>query len=240
MLKLIDNANELDFLPADPFCAKITAIAETYGTGYDFARFYIQGQNAAVSITDGNAVLWADEQADCEELKTFFDVMGFSTLQAEEGLIRKLGFTPDDSSFIVKYEGEVVNKPQGFVSEYDYKNIYNLLTECGFEMGEYDSFLADICARINKGTARFGGIAEGGLESCAFRLFEGPEAILLGAVATSPLCRGKGLAGSLVPYMADLEKPTFLFCRNDGLVKFYESIGFTCLGRWATVTNKRC
>ena len=54
MLKLCEELSELNFLPSDPFCAKITATAECYGFGYDFCRIYIQGENAALSSLDGN------------------------------------------------------------------------------------------------------------------------------------------------------------------------------------------
>ena len=43
MIKLAKNKSELKFLPADPFAATVTALAETYGfENTDFVRFYIQ------------------------------------------------------------------------------------------------------------------------------------------------------------------------------------------------------
>ena len=233
MLKLVEEISELDYLPADPFCAKITAIAKTYGTGYDFVRFYVQEQSCAISIIDGNMTAWCNDNADFEELRAFTNIMGFATLQCSEEVIKKIGFEPDNSSYIVKYTGDRAVKPSNFTDNWDFKEIYNLLCKCEFDMGDYNYFLTDVCARINKGTCTFGGIADKELMSCAFRLFEGNKSALLGAVATSPEHRGKSLASSLVPYMAQGEKDVFLFCRNDGLLKFYEKCGFSCYGKWA-------
>ncbi len=233
MLKLVEEVSELDFLPADPFCAKITAIAKTYGTGYDFVRFYVQEQNSAISIIDGNMTVWCDDNADYEELTAFINIMGFATLQCSEEIIKKIGYEPDDSSYIVKYTEKNVVKPINFTDNWDFKKIYNLLCECEFDMGDYKYFLSDVCSRINKGTCFFGGIADKELLSCAFRLFEGNKSVLLGAVATDPKHRRKSLASSLVPFMAQGKKDAFLFCRSDGLLNFYKKCGFSCYGKWA-------
>ncbi len=233
MLKLCENLTELDFLPADPFCAKITAFAMTYGFGYDFARFYIQGNNAALCRIDGNITLWANDNADYTEMREFLDIIGFSSIQAEESKLKALGYKTSDSSFIVRYGGKAAAKPADFKTDADFKKIYALLTESGFEMGEYRDFLSDVCARLNKGTCTLGATGTDELRACAFRLFEGNKSVLLGAVATSPKHRGKGIASALVPYMAQGKKPSFLFCRNDSLLDFYTKCSFEKQGRWA-------
>ena len=42
MIKLCENAAELEFLPADPFAARITALFDTYGACCGFALFWVQ------------------------------------------------------------------------------------------------------------------------------------------------------------------------------------------------------
>lgn len=49
MIKLCENAAELEFLPADPFAARITALFDTYGAGCGFALFWVQSVDGVPS-----------------------------------------------------------------------------------------------------------------------------------------------------------------------------------------------
>lgn len=238
MISLVNNRNELSFLPADPYSARITAFAETYGTEQNFAMFWVQRTNeipiAAISRVDGNMTLCCGENADFEELSCFMNAVGYSTLTFDIAFAEKLGVAPQKSSFTVRYSGGA--KCYDALTDYDKKEVYALLTDCGFELGDYNSFLADVCARLNKSTASLvAEESEGKLCACAFALFEGEKSVLLGAVATSPAARGKGYASKLVGTLAEKnkEKEVFLFCRNDSLLDFYKKIGFEPIGKWA-------
>ena len=87
MVKLIEDISSLDFLPADPYAARITALAVTYGTGYDFALFWVQSIDeksvAAVCRVDGNMTVCCDDGADYEELSAFINAVGFLSLQVQ-------------------------------------------------------------------------------------------------------------------------------------------------------------
>lgn len=238
MITLVNNKNELSFLPADPYSARITALAETYGTEQNFAMFWVQKIDeipvAAISRVDGNMTLCCGENAGSEELSCFINAVGYSTLTFDMAFAEKLGIVPQKSSFTVKYTGDA--ECYDVLTDYNKKDIYALLTECGFELGDYNSFLADVCARLNKSTASL--VADeynGRLCACAFALFEGEKSVLLGAVATSPESRGRGCASKLVGTLAETkkEKEVFLFCRNDSLLDFYKKIGFEPIGKWA-------
>ncbi len=241
MIKLAESITDLKYLPADPFAATVEALALTYGFGNTgFIRFYYQSNSAVMSILDGNVTLCASEDADFEELKEFLEVSGYLSVKSDIESINRLGFNISDSSFIVRYSSEEASRPGNFVEEFDIRIIYNLLSASGFPAGDFGSFKADICSRINKGTARFGGIAEdGALLACCFRLFEGRDSILLGALTTDEAARGRGLASKLVTYMCSSEKPSFLFCRNDGLLNFYNKCGFSQCGKWAITYKER-
>lgn len=242
MIRLAESGAELDFLPADPYAARITALFDTYGAGYDFALFWVQtddagNSTAAICRVDGNAALTASENADIAELKAFLGAVGFSTLICDEKLAQALDYRISDSSFTVEYVSPVKSDFSGSDAEFDKKQVYDLLVSCGFSMGDYRSFLADICARLNKGTASAAVIEKNGdAAACAFALFRGRKSTLLGAVATRESERGRGYAGSLVRHLAnDEKKKVFLFCRNDSLVEFYKKNGFEIAGRWAVI-----
>ncbi len=233
MLKMCESTGELEFLPADPFCAKITAFAKAYGCRENFALFYRQDDRAALSSVYGSVTLYCGENADYEEIRSFLPFLGIRSLQADEKTFDKLGINKKKSSFIVKYTGGTAVKPKHFTDVFDGKEAYNMLVSGGFEMGTYNEFCESICARLRCGAAAFGGIKEKELEACAFRLFDGDKSALLGAVTTAAGYRGRGLASSLVPYMANMTKDSFLFCREDSLLDFYKNCGFTLWGRWA-------
>lgn len=239
MISLINIKNELSFLPADPYSARITALAETYGTEQSFAMFWVQRIDeipvAAISKVDGNMTVCCGENTDFEELRCFVNAVEFSSLTFDAKYAEKLGVTPQKTSYTVRYTGGA-EISDGILFDYDKKEIYSLLCECGFELGDYNAFLADVCARLNKSTASLAAIADGGrLCACAFALFEGEKSVLLGAVATNPAARGKGYASKLVGTLAEMksDKEVFLFCREDSLAKFYEKIGLETVGKWA-------
>lgn len=243
MVSIIKDKKELDFLLADPFAARITALFDTYGAEQSFAMFWVQKTNdvptAAISRVDGNMTLCCFDNADFEELSYFVDAVGFSSVTFDGKFSDALGITPQKSSFIVEYCGGAEHF-ENILFDYDKKEIYSLLRSCGFELGDYGAFLSDVCARLNKGTASMAAKEENNeLCACAFALFEGDKSVLLGAVATRESARGKGYASKLVGTLASRKaaKKVFLFCRNDSLADFYGKIGFRICGRWAVCEN---
>ncbi len=240
MLSLISNKNELEFLWADPYSARITALAETYGTDYDFALFWVQKINdvpvAAISRVDGNMTVCCNDNADFEEMACFIGAVGYLSITLDAKFAERLGITPQKSSYTVRYRGGAKNYENEILFDYNKKDVYSLLCECGFDMGDYNAFLSDVCIRLNKKTASMGAVENNGrLSACAFALFEGKKSVLLGAVATNPLERGRGYASKIVGTLAETkkEKEVFLFCREDSLVEFYKKVGFEAVGMWA-------
>ncbi len=240
MVRLVENEKSFDFLPADPYAARITALAKTYGTEHSFAMFWVQEIDdkavAAVSKVDGNMTACCLDGADFEELSAFINAVGFSSLTCDTEVMKKLGFEASKTSFTVEYKGGPVSAIEEISCDCDKKKIYDLLCLCGFELGNYGAFLADVCARLNKGTASLAAVMNADEPcACAFALFEGAKSVLLGAVATNPSARGKGYASKLVGTLAaeKSDKKVFLFCRNDSLADFYAKVGFEKVGCWA-------
>ncbi|MBQ4626880.1 MAG: GNAT family N-acetyltransferase [Clostridia bacterium] len=241
MVSLCSVYKELDFLPADAYAARITALFETYGAGYDFASFWVQRidgrPTAAISRVDGNMTLCCAENADFEELACFISTVGYSSLTLDAAFLGQLGLTASKTSYTVRYEGEKLILNEEILDDYDKKSLYDLLGSCGFELGNYSDFLSDVCARLNKGTASLAAIENETLDACAFALFKGEKSVLLGAVATRNEARGKGYASTLVRSLAgrETERKVYLFCRNDSLLEFYKKSGFVFCGKWAIV-----
>ena len=237
MLKLADNVTSFSFLPQDAYAARIQALFKTYGAKCPFAEFWTQAENAAVCRVDGVMTLCCTENADYEELKIFIETVGCKTLVCSYEVCSNLGYTPSLSSHIVEYTGGICVNP--FCANPDLKQMHSLLLRCGFMMGDYGSFLADFASRLNKGTAKTAAIVSSCVDACASALFIGEKSVLLGAVATNPEKRGKGLASELVSSLAGEMKAqgkrVFLFCREDSLLEFYKKIGFVACGKWTEV-----
>ncbi|MBQ8762911.1 MAG: GNAT family N-acetyltransferase [Clostridia bacterium] len=242
MISLCKNYEQLCFLPADPYSARITALFKTYGADYDFALFWVQDTDgipsAAISRIDGNMTVCTNKNADYEEILHFINAVGFQSLTCSYEDMQKLGFESSDTSFTVRFSGVNDAEKISTVNDYDKRKVYDLLCNCGFELGDYGAFLSDVCIRLNKGTASMLAAEENGeLCACAFALFEGEKSVLLGAVATSPEARGRGYASAIVSEIAKkkTDKEVFLFCRNDSLTAFYGKIGFEIVGKWAVL-----
>ncbi len=243
MIRLCESFTELDFLPSDAFAARITALFETYGADCDFAMFWIQTvgdvPTAALGRVDGCMTLCCVHGADIDELRDFIIFCGCRELVCEKSVLDNLGFSAEDSSVIVHFEKGREIKPQIENGNHEMRDIYALLLRCEFNLGSFGAFAADVCTRLNKGTARIASISENGkLCACAFALFIGQKSVLLGAVGTSPEKRGRGYASRLVESLAGLysDKDVFLFCRNDSLADFYGKCGFSRCGRWTVAS----
>lgn len=242
MLEAVNNASELSELAPSPYTARLCALFDTYGCKYDFAKFWRQSPSAALCAVDSNVTLQAGGDADFDEIKIFLGFYGFSTLTCSADCAARLGFTADDSSYTVEFTDpeKAVPAIDGCAPVTEYRELYRLLTDCGFELGDYHSFLADIAARARTGAAESLGFFEDGrLLACASALFVSGSCVLLGAVGTLPEARGRGLASALVSGLAlkykKEGKRVFLLCRNDSLAAFYGGFGFKVVDRWAVI-----
>ena len=239
MQTLCESQAALAFLPADPFAARITALFAAYGANRPFLQFWVQTvegtPTAAVSRLDGAMTLCCTAQTDYEELRLFVQSVGYETLLADAEMLAALGLPETDGSYMVVYRGGPVPPDPEIRTDYDLRAIHALLCAAQFPAGSFEAFAADVGARLQHGTASYAVFAHTQLDACAFRLFIGEKSLLLGAVVTDPASRGRGYASRLVTHLAqDAQgRAAYLFCRNDGLLPFYEKMGFVSAGRWA-------
>ena len=116
------------------------------------------------------------------------------------------------------------------------KEIYDIISTAKLTgVGEYLPWLSDTRFRMNR-NATDAVLCENA-KGCAMVLFRTDKASLLGAVATKPEYRGNGIAGALVTMLARKEKRNGnrveLLCKNDSIVEFYNSIGFSVTNEWS-------
>ncbi len=250
MVKSVEKGNEtfLSFCDRDVFGTRIKAYFNCYSTDYDFVKFWVQTNDngdvtAAISRVDGDMTVTA-ENADCEELLQFIKIVGFSTIQCNRKVAKE--FTADEAlwGYVVRFENKTENRPVSLKKDYELKEIYNIIKAANLTgVGDYLPWLSDTTFRINRKTAEpLLADVDGNAAGCAMVLFRTDKAALLGAVATYPEYRGRGIAGALVTYLANNElaqgRRTELLCKNDSIVDFYKSIGFTVKDEWSLITDE--
>ncbi len=242
------NAEFLSFCDRDVFGTRIKVYFNCYSTDYDFVKFWVQTDEngavtAAISRVDGDMTLTA-ENADFEELLQFVKIVGFNTIQCKRAVAKKL--TADETlwGYVVRFESEKENYGVKLKNDFDLKEIYAIIkAENLTGVGELLPWLSDTTFRINRNAAR-AALAEldGENAGSAMVLFRTDSAALLGAVATVPKFRGRGVARSLVTLLANEElkngRRVELLCKNDSIVEFYKSIGFKAVDEWSLITDE--
>ena len=218
----------------DIFSGKIKALAESYGTGYDFLTFY-GGDKGIVAAKYYNSAVISGNTEDSEaldELKSFLTVLGKGTLMSYE-LSEGLGISADcKKSCIMKFTDKVPRENDlnrdNVNNGLTYREIYEILKE-GFDMS-FDEWYVDINHNVRHGISR---IFTVGNFTTATLMFSVDGISFISAVATRPDMRGKGWAGKLVRYIALSEAK----CRNEAcliceekLKGLYENAGFTLSG----------
>lgn len=250
MLKSVDK-NDIDFLTfcdRDVFGTRIKAYYNCYSTGYDFIKFWAQYDEngritAVISRIDGDATLCACN-ADFEEISEFLNIVGFRTVQCEKTAAEKLTDKEFDWGYVVRCEKVDKFSDTELKKVFELKEIYDIIKPENLTgVGDLLPWLSDTTFRVNRNAAE-GRIAlcDSQNAGCAMVLFRTDKAALLGAVATKPQFRGRGLARSLVLGLAEKElsdgRRVELLCKNTSIVEFYKSIGFCVINEWGLIKNE--
>lgn len=250
MVKSVEKGDAafLSFCDRDVFGTRIKAYFNCYSTDYDFVKFWMQTNEdgevtAAISRIDGDMTLCAYD-ADYEELLEFVKIVGFNTIQCKRTVAKELADDETLWGYVVRFEDERENREVNIKNNFELKEIYDIIkAENLTGVGDYLPWLSDTTFRINRNTAKpLLAEVDGNAAGCAMVLFRTDKAALLGAVATSPCYRGRGIAGALVTRLANDElaegRRTELLCKNDSIVDFYKSIGFTVRDEWSLITDE--
>ena len=117
-------------------------------------------------------------------------------------------------------------------ADFSYREVYDLLLKCGFSLGAYEPWLGDLALRVRRGAANVLAVRDRATICTASVLFESESAVYLGAVATHPSARGRGLGGDLVLSLAQCGKRAEILCKEHR-VSFYTSLGFSQIGEFS-------
>ena len=225
----------------DPFMTRILSLYLCYGEGYDFVGYWMQeldgATTAVISRFEDKFTLWLTPDADLEEIAAFLRFQGAGSVLFNSGY--DLGVTDAVGVIqgqVLEYVGDdYISKLE--IYEPDFSELYGLLKSCEsyvFRVPEYLMFLSDVTHRRNMGRLSLSAAAVGGvLASSVMTVSETDSAAILGAVATRPEHRGKGLSRSLVRDLATRlrreGRRIYVLSASDKNTHFYINSGFTAV-----------
>lgn len=250
MIKTVveNDAAFSDFCRRDVFGTRIACLYNCYSIKYDFVKFWVQTDDnenivSAISRIDGDVTVTSTGK-DMAELYEFLKIVGFRTIQCEKRIAELMGAKSDLDGYVVVYrKNEKEIKKIHTDNIFRPKEIYDIIKSANLVgVGDYLFWLSDTTFRINRGvTSVLSAQVDGITAACAMKLFATNSAVILGAVATRPEYRGRGIAGALVTQLAESEKnkKVELLCKHDSIVEFYKSIGFSIENEWSIITNEQ-
>lgn len=217
----------------DVFGTRTMGYYHTYGTERGEVGFYAQVLDercvGVLSDAFGSGALTAEPHADFAEWREFVRFLSLQTLLCGKSAANAMGLDDADSGAIMRYAASAnVPSAEGISpcdASFSYREVYDLLRLCGFELGQYDAWLSDFALRVRRGAADVLCIRADTTVAAASVLFRSDKAVYLGAVGTHPEYRGRGLAGNLVLRLAQCGKRAEILCKPHR-VTFYESLGF--------------
>lgn len=238
MIKRAFFEGDMKYLPLENVWAqKIRALMLSYGTKYDFCRFYVgefQAGRAFLGELNGSVVLSESGKCDFEEIAEFLTFSGFSELFCSENAGRSLSrMLPWNLQIvnIMRFVGKA--QPYDIETEPMLDNVYKIL-KTAFDI-EYEPWYLDMSHRIRHGVSAFR-VMNGSALAIQYNI--NGEA-LLSQVATIPEMRGKGNARRLISAVcAELsESEVYVICKDE-LLEFYGKSGF-CLTECACILSSR-
>lgn len=241
---MIRPANAEDFnkiTATDPFFTRILSLYECYGEGLDFVAFWMQENNgkitAAISRFEDKFSLWLTAASDLDEIAAFIRFQGAGSCLYDAAF--SLAFSPDLPSVsgqILAYTAaDYISDIE--IYEPDFKALYGLLKACEspiFIVPDHLHFLSDLTHRKNRGKLHLAATGiDGDLASSVMTVSETDHAVILGAVATHPDYRRRGLSRELVRTLATQMRRegrrVFVLSASGQNTVFYQNSGFTII-----------
>ncbi len=225
MICLADNTLPLEYVSGnDPVSGRLLAWWAAYAHT-NFAQFYKTENNGCIAMMDAQAIVCAPP-TDSEEICAFLQMQPtldkvFTTIPAVlSGKV--IHFTAMQASHTpCKVE---LNAPR-------LQELYAFLQPYFEDLPPFEPWYLDVSYRTRHGLCRQTSITENGrIVSSAMTVAEWGNGALIGAVATDPAFRSRGLAGRCVNALtASLQaegKSVWICPYNEPAHRLYQSLGF--------------
>lgn len=211
--------SELERYPIDILCCKIKALAEGYGFGYPFLRFFIQ-ENAVLSVYYGSAIICGTAD---EEIFGFLKSISCGEILLNEYEDGKFGTFSFETLYIMEYTGEKGFEKISLKTDTPYERVYEILRE-GFNIS-FDDWYTDTCHNVRHGISEVFTYDD---KATATKMFGIGGISLISLVAVKKSARGKGLGGLLIKNLSERlceSSKVYVICEKE-LKPFYEKNGY--------------
>ena len=225
----------------DPFITRILSLFESYGEGFDFVAFWTQDNEgvitAEISRFEDKFSLWLTPESDLDEIAAFIRFQGAGSCLYNAAYPLDIGDDrPCISGSVLEYTGDDYYSDSE-IYEPDFKALYDLLKACEspiFQVPDYLMFLSDMTHRNNREKLHLSATdIDGTLASSVMTVSETAFAAILGAVATHPDFRRRGLSRELVRSLAtELRgegRRVYVLSASENNTRFYQRSGFTVI-----------
>ena len=228
MIKLLNDG--LPVFPLSAGLVRIQSLYRSYGTNFDFLRFYCQIIDdqvpAVMSIMDGNATI-VSNNADYDEIIDFLAVIGAKTVYSESKLPLE----------IVEY-GYVVNKSvvpiKAKLNECKLSSVYDIMST-SFLLPDFDTWYPDMSHRIRHN----GAVAISNSIGAAIGL-KGDNCALISGICINKNERKKGQGSQLLQELVENLSSSEIYALVDinGPIEFYTKNGFSIVSEFSTYKVK--
>ncbi|MBE6757334.1 MAG: GNAT family N-acetyltransferase [Ruminococcaceae bacterium] len=240
MIRAADSEALGALLPNSEAMLRILGAAAAYGIERPFCRFWTDDHGGALMIAEGVATLHAPSFAE--------DWLTFLTMSPDVYRVRTDAATAQALALLWNTEatcGQVMRAqtitPCGDAVVSAPSQLYPLISAVfGEAVPPFDGWYADVHHRLRRERFHACAVCEGGeVLSCAMTVAECDAAVLLGAVATHPAARGRGLASACVTQLAHIcrqsGKDVYISPKNAAAAELYSRLGFMVCGDWGQV-----
>lgn len=240
MIKAVDSADEICGFSEDNnvYLIKILSNMKAYSRAFGTQTWTQNnnGNHAVLQATDDSLIIFADDNADFEEISEFLPYCGCKSIFTSSKTAKKLHLSPIESGIILRQNHSPPKRYAkcAVVRQYypDYSRIYSLLKSCGFTLPDRDSFAADLSLRMRRQTARV--FCDTNINAVCIVGFETAKSAIISAVAVSHDMRLNGLGGSVLKAacssLKNEQKQVYLYRETDKNEEFYSKNGFGEIG----------
>lgn len=239
MIKLADE-NTLPVLrrflqKSEVFACRVSCLLESFGLGFDFARFYLQLDDSGAAVSaimkyyaDVTVVL--TDKSRLSEIEEFLAFLGGAELFSRPPLCR-----PEDIGIVMKRREErriSAGNNEGVSLLPSLKDVWRLLDSCredGLDVPAYEDFLPDMSHRLRHGTALCAGIySQNELLACGMTVAQSEKCAVIGGVAVRRENRRQGLGKACIEALCSRlgKRDVYIIRQQDRNREFYEALGF--------------
>lgn len=235
----------LDICDGKLLGTRIGCYCLAYGFDRDFLQVWFDDNFNTVIAKFYDTLTLISDADNCDEIRNFIEMIGYSNLEMSDDVCDKLGYTADTEKKSYIFNGKAENYGAVEIGEEHYKSLYALVSDNipgSFDSSKeaYLSFLSDFTFRKHRTLARAKGfIVDDTLVSSVITSAETAGYALISAVTSNKKLRGTGLGKktvlSMINELIDENKKVFVVALNESAEGFYEHLGFEFCGNIATV-----